>query len=286
MTNPSQTFGQGWGAYLAPAAVGSAYAISKISTLRLIDVELALQQDFKMLFLAGILLGFALRPIIQRIYWYKGVCILTTAWFLLILGPPGQFLEKLAWEPVFEETYWKTMIPEITAAIVVAVISAILMPPRYLQLNFAQLKRRIVRFFSFFEGIKLCSGGLVYFLLIFTTQGVFNSDPSVFEDPMMFLNTFFIQSPVSPWLKVAYFWLRGITCIGALLPLLSILKGTPANLTLIVGSLFFVVADFTPAFANLQGIAPYLLMEQLVQRLFIDFIFCYIVVRLFGQSSS
>ena len=57
----------GFGKYLAPTSLGLGYAIIKIITLRLLNSDLAIFQDLTYQFLGGILLGFALRPVVFMI---------------------------------------------------------------------------------------------------------------------------------------------------------------------------------------------------------------------------
>ena len=59
----------GLGKYVAPTALGAGYAIAKMFSLRALDTQLAIAQDFTYQFLAGVLLGFALRPVTNMIYW-------------------------------------------------------------------------------------------------------------------------------------------------------------------------------------------------------------------------
>ena len=47
----------GLGKYVAPTALGAGYAIAKMFSLRALDSELAIAQDFTYQFLAGVLLG-------------------------------------------------------------------------------------------------------------------------------------------------------------------------------------------------------------------------------------
>ena len=58
----------GPGKFLAPTSLGAGYAVSKILSLRAMDAEMAIAQNFFYQFLAGVLLGFALRPVANMIY--------------------------------------------------------------------------------------------------------------------------------------------------------------------------------------------------------------------------
>ena len=79
----------GLGKYIAPTSLGAGYAMTKMLSLRALDPELAIAQDFTYQFLAGVLLGFALRPVTNQIYWKRTTSIIFFSMFLLILGPVG-----------------------------------------------------------------------------------------------------------------------------------------------------------------------------------------------------
>ena len=87
----------GLGKYVAPTALGAGYAIAKMFSLRALDTEMAIAQDFTYQFLAGVLLGFALRPVTNMIYWKWTTSIVYFSIFLLTFGPFGQILKRLVW---------------------------------------------------------------------------------------------------------------------------------------------------------------------------------------------
>ena len=74
------------GKYLAPTSMGAGYAISKVLLLRWFDTELALLQDFTMQFLAGVLIGFSLRPVIKVIYWKPTTGFVMISLIMLVFG--------------------------------------------------------------------------------------------------------------------------------------------------------------------------------------------------------
>ena len=74
----------GLGKYVAPTALGAGYAIAKMFSLRVLDTELAIAQDFTYQFLAGVLLGFTLRPVTNMIYWKWTTSIVYFSIFLSI----------------------------------------------------------------------------------------------------------------------------------------------------------------------------------------------------------
>ena len=87
----------GPGKFLAPTSLGAGYAVAKMLSLRAMDTELAIAQDFFYQFLAGVLLGFALRPVANMIYWKRSCAIIVFSTFLIALGPLGQTFRHLLW---------------------------------------------------------------------------------------------------------------------------------------------------------------------------------------------
>ena len=85
----------GPGKFLAPTSLGAGYAVAKMLSLRAVDAELAIAQDFFYQFLAGVLLGFALRPVANMIYWKRSSSIIVFSTFLIALGPLGQTFRHL-----------------------------------------------------------------------------------------------------------------------------------------------------------------------------------------------
>ena len=85
------------GKYLAPTSMGAGYAISKVLLLRWFDTELALLQDFTMQFLAGVLIGFSLRPVIKVIYWKPTTGFVMISLIMLVFGTLGNVLLNFVW---------------------------------------------------------------------------------------------------------------------------------------------------------------------------------------------
>ena len=79
----------GPGKFLAPTSLGAGYAVAKMLSLRAMDLELAIAQDFFYQFLAGVLLGFALRPVANMIYWKRSSAVIVFSTYLIALGPLG-----------------------------------------------------------------------------------------------------------------------------------------------------------------------------------------------------
>ena len=102
----------GLGKYLAPTALGAGYAMAKMLALQAVDSELAVVQDFTFQFLAGVLIGFAVRPVAKMLYWTPLTATGVLAWLLLLVGPLGKLLERLVWRLPLDEAYWIRMLPD------------------------------------------------------------------------------------------------------------------------------------------------------------------------------
>ena len=90
--------------------------------------------------------------------------------------------------------------------------------------------------------------------------------------------------PLSPYLKVMLLWGQGILNTLMLLPFLLLFFREKVELTVVLGSLTFVVADFAPAFANIQRIEPLLLLDQVFVGFCLQFLFVATLVFCFGRN--
>ena len=138
----------GLGKYVAPTSLGAGYAIAKMISLRALDSELAIAQDFTYQFLAGVLLAFAMRPVTNMIYWKRTTAIVYFTIFLLILGPVGQILRRMIWGIPFDKTFWLLLYPEITAAFAVSILATILLPSQQKVISLGMLWRRLKKEFN------------------------------------------------------------------------------------------------------------------------------------------
>ncbi|MGK5093536.1 hypothetical protein WDW89_16195 [Deltaproteobacteria bacterium TL4] len=270
---------------LAPAALGSGYAISKILTLRCLDSIFALEQNFNMILLGGFVLGLAMRPIVQGIYWSPALGFCMCLGWLSIIGPLGQSLERITMGISLDQEFWFYMIPELTASLSVALLVGLLMPPSFNRLGFSKCWQAIKPCFSPAGSLKWVLGGGLYVLLFLVFSVAFNPG-YVGLRPMARLNTYFDATDYSLLQLCSLLWLRGVICIGIMLPMIRVLKGKPTLFALMLGAAFFVIAEVTPAFGNLQSIAPYLLIQPMIPKFFLDFLFCMSIVFLFSPLSS
>jgi len=277
--------------FFGPAAMGSGYAVAKINTLRWLDPTLVLP-DFQMLLLAGILLGAAIRPIIQKIYWYRstGFVILTAT--LWLLGPPGGVIERLVWrsalDPMFGASqgiphFWVWMSAETIGLITVAALANLILSPVYTRITLSMVFSRIVRLLQTNRQQAILISATVYLALFLCIRVIFQPDASIF-DPVGNLTRFLSQDMLFSGGPLLFVWGRGLIITFACLPLLSILRGNRYVIVLVIGALFFIINDFIPLFANSTAVPPYLMLEHVFEGLFLDFIFCYILVRLFEDN--
>ena len=107
------------GKYLAPTSMGAGYAISKVLLLRWFDTELALLQDFTMQFLAGVLIGFSLRPVVKVIYWKPTTGFVMISLIMLVFGTLGNVLLNFVWGTPMDPGYWAVIKSEILIALVI-----------------------------------------------------------------------------------------------------------------------------------------------------------------------
>ena len=92
--------------------------------------------------------------------------------------------------------------------------------------------------------------------------------------------------PLSPHLKVMLLWGQGIFNTLMLLPFFLLFFREKVELTVVLGSLTFVVADFAPAFANIQRIEPLLLLDQVFVGFCLQFLFVATASICFGRNQQ
>ena len=275
----------GLGKYIAPTSLGAGYAITKMLSLRALDPELAIAQDFAYQFLAGILLGFALRPVTKQIYWKRTTSILFFSMFLLILGPVGQILRQRIWGIPFDDTFWLLLFVEIIAAFVVSILATMLLPAQQQNISPGLLWRRYKKELNLSGLLKLCGCGLLYALLFLIFQSIFDES---FASPFWNgrLQEFLSLPPSSALDKILILWGQGLLNALILLPLFLVFLREKVDLIVVLGSLTFVVAVFSPAFANFQRIEPLLLVDQVFIGFCLHFIFVSGAVFCFGRNEK
>ena len=273
----------GLGKYIAPTSLGAGYAITKMLSLRVLDPELAIAQDFTYQFLAGILLGFALRPVTNQIYWKRTTYILFFSMFLLILGPLGQMLRQRIWGIPFDDTFWLLLFAEIIAAFVVSILSTILLPAQQQNISPGLLWRRYKKELSLSGLLKLFGCGLLYALLFLIFQSIFDES---FAAPFWIgrLEELLSLPPISMQEKILLLWVQGLLNALILLPLFLVFLREKIELIVVFGSLSFIVGVFSPAFANFQRIEPLLLVDQVFIGFCLYFIFVCGTVFCFGRK--
>ncbi len=273
----------GPGKFLAPTSLGAGYAVSKMLSLRAIDAEMAIAQNFFYQFLAGVLLGFALRPVANMIYWKRSSAVIVFSTFLITLGPLGQTFRYILWGKPIDGTFWLQIIPEVIAAIFVGTIVTFLLPSSQQVIGLGFLWRKIKQEINIFGTTKLLGCGFIYMVLFIIFQITFDESYAApfWSDR---LHELFYLPPLSPYSKALLLWLQGILNTLMLLPFFLLFFREKVELTVVLGSLTFVVADFAPAFANFNRIEPLLLLDQVFVGFCLQFLFVAIASFSFGRN--
>ena len=275
----------GLGKYLAPTSLGVGYAIIKIITLRILDSDLAISQDLTYQFLGGILLGFAIRPVKIMIYWKWSTSIVFFSMLLLILGPIGQIFREIIWGNQLDKIFWLLLIPEITAAFGVSILASILLPSQQNIISLGLLWRRFKKEMNLKVLLMIIGSGLIYTLLYLILQS--NLDGSFTSLHWMERLEEFLRLPsISGQVKFLLLWGQGILNTLILLPLFLLFFREKVELIVVFGSLSFIVAVFTPAFANFQRIEPLLLIDQVLIGFLLHFIFVAGIAFCFGKNDK
>ena len=275
----------GLGKYVAPTSLGAGYAIAKMISLRALDSELAIAQDFTYQFLAGVLLAFALRPVVNMIYWKLTTAIVFFTLYLLILGPVGQILRHMIWGNPFDNIFWLLLFPEIIAAFTISVLAPVLLPSQQKVVSLGLLWKRLQKELNLSGLLKLFGCGLLYTLLFFILHSTFDES---FTSPFWMgrLQELLSLPPISVQEKVMLLWGQGILNTLILLPLFLVFFREKVELIVVFGSLSFVVAVFSPAFANFQRIEPLLLVDQVFIGFCLQFLFVASAVFCFGRNEK
>ena len=275
----------GLGKYVAPTSLGAGYAIAKMISLRALDSELAIAQDFTYQFLAGVLLAFALRPVTNMIYWKLTTAIVFFTMYLLILGPVGQILRRMIWGNPFDNIFWLLLFPEIIAAFTVSILAPVLLPSQQKVISLGLLWKRLQKELNLSGLLKLFGCGLLYTLLFFILHSTFDES---FTSPFWMgrLQELLSLPPISVQEKVMLLWGQGILNTLILLPLFLVFFREKVELIVVFGSLSFVVAVFSPAFANFQRIEPLLLVDQVFIGFCLQFLFVASAVFCFGRNEK
>ena len=278
-------FSSGLGKYLAPTSLGVGYAIIKIITLRILDSDLAISQDLTYQFLGGILLGFAIRPVKIMIYWKWSTSIVFFSMLLLILGPIGQIFREIIWGNQLDKMFWLLLIPEITAAFGVSILASILLPSQQNTISLGLLWRRFKKEMNLKVLLMIIGSGLIYTLLYLILQS--NLDGSFTSLHWMERLEEFLRLPsISGQVKFLLLWGQGILNTLILLPLFIFFSREKVELIVVFGSLSFIVAVFTPAFANFQRIEPLLLVDQVLIGFLLHFLFVAVIAYFFGRNEK
>ena len=275
----------GLGKYVAPTSLGAGYAIAKMISLRVLDSELAIAQDFTYQFLAGVLLAFALRPVTNMIYWKRTTAIVFFTIYLLVLGPVGQILRRMIWGNPFDNIFWLLLFPEVIAAFTVSILAPVLLPSQQKVISLGLLWKRLQKELNLSGLLKLFGCGLLYTLLFFILHSTFDES---FTSPFWMgrLQELLSLPPISVQEKVMLLWGQGILNTLILLPLLLVFFREKVELIVVFGSLSFVVAVFSPAFANFQRIEPLLLVDQVFIGFCLQFLFVASAVFCFGRNEK
>ena len=275
----------GLGKYVAPTSLGAGYAIAKMISLRALDSELAIAQDFTYQFLAGVLLAFALRPVANMIYWKLTTAIVFFTIYLLILGPVGQILRHMIWGNPFDNIFWLLLFPEVIAAFTVSILAPILLPSQQKVISLDLLWKKLQKELNLSGLLKLFGCGLLYTLLFFILHSTFDES---FTSPFWMgrLQELLSLPPISVQEKIMLLWGQGILNTLILLPLFLVFFREKVELIVVFGSLSFVVAVFSPAFANFQRIEPLLLVDQVFIGFCLQFLFVASAVFCFGRNKK
>ena len=219
------------------------------------------------------------------IYWKWHTSILFFSLFLIVLGPIGQIFRKIIWGVQLDNKFWLLLIPEITAALGISILATILLPPPQKIITIGFIWRKFKIAFNLKVFLKFIFCGLIYALVYLILQSNFDES---FSSPFWIdrLEKLLILPTISAQYKIILLWLQGTLNAIILFPLFLVFLREKVELTVIFGSLLFIAAVFTPAFANFLRIEPLLLLDQVFIGFCLHFIYVSCLVFCFGKKGN
>lgn len=271
---------------LAPAFIGSAYALIKFWTLYSFGLLEKHQIDFFMLFLGGLMIGVCVRPFFQKVYWQHWASFFSALLLFACFGMPGILLEYWVWGQPLDMDFWKLRgIPELLASLGVSILVALLLTPPQRKMYTKNAFNRVNNRISLkILGQGLCFSFLFIPIFLFIRVGIHTEilADSIMEKVILF----FESSSVSFLTTIACIWFRGIVLLIALFWITTMLWATRQELTMIAGMIGFVIGDFAPLVSNHEGVPSFILASQIMQGLLLHIIFCYLVIFFWGRGQE
>ena len=224
----------GLGKYVAPTALGAAYALARMGLLFLFLPEQVALFDFNLLFLAGVLLGFTLRPVVKPIFWTHSVGTVVILLLLLGIGPTGKLLEGMVLGTPMDEVAQGLLLGEFGAALLVALVAPWLLPPAQRLLDWNRLGRRLRQ--GLLDRQRLLEVlwlGAVYVLLFLATQALIQANWEL-SSWWAQLQSFLLLPPTSIEVKLVFLLLRGWLLLLVLLPVCLTLTRQPLELWIVL----------------------------------------------------
>ena len=151
------------------------------------------------------------------------------------------------------------LLGEFGAALLVALVAPWLLPPAHRLLDWNRLGRRLRQgLLDRQRLLEMLWLGAVYALLFLGTQALMQANWEL-SSWWTQLQSFLLLPPTSIEVKLVFLLLRGWLLLLVLLPVCLTLTREPLELWIVLTSLLFVVAEFTPAFVYFQQVPPTLL---------------------------
>ena len=268
--------------YLAPTSMGAGYAIAKGLLLRGLIPEEGYVTDFTMQFLAGVLIGFSLRPVARVVYWKKTLGFVMIFLMISIFGAPGMALIAMVEGRFMDAAYWMGWVAETATGVFVAALAMILLPPPRDNLSIVWMLRRLGAEVNswLLARLAVCGGAMI--LLYFGLQALLDEGmgPAGFTQRIQDLLTL---PPLTIQTKILLVGLHGVLTASLIWMLCMLyIRGFVEQLV-VLGSLVFVLGVFAPAFANFQQINPILLVDHVFIGLCRSFLLVALAIWLFRR---
>jgi hypothetical protein len=169
------------------------------------------------------------------------------------------------------------LLGQFGAAQMVALVAPWLLPPAQRLLDWNRLGRRLRQgLLDRQRLLEMLWLGVAYVLLFLGTQALIQANWEL-SAWWTQLQNFLQLPPTSIEAKLVFLLLRGWLLLLVLLPVCLTLTRQPLELWIVLTSLLFVVAEFTPAFVYFQQVPPTLLFDQVSGGLIRQAIFAVVI---------
>lgn len=260
---------------MAPLAIALGYALARTVGHSGAWINISWPGPFTLSLLVGLVLAFALRPVLTRLPWTRLTAAVLALALLLALGPVADW--PLAW--LADRLHIAALLPgsatalayEVAGAAAAAALMGVLYAARGGTIGLVSVRARLgLRPLSYWFGrlTLLASGAVVLNLILgwidfrWWTGGTPDSAPLLFTNLWDYTRVALGQGVGAAAALVASHWLRALLLFAPMLAVPLMLRARRSQYLLVYAILLFVVGEFAPLMLD----QPYFSSAWLVAR--------------------